>query len=76
MLWLGLSWLTLYLHTPLRPKHLPMLIPPLAVWGGIGIHFIFVFLFKTTWCRQSNLKQITTLVATILIVVLSIQDSN
>lgn len=38
--WLVLTWLTLYAHIPLRPKHMPILIPVLAVWASLAIPYL------------------------------------
>ncbi len=47
--WLGLSWATLFLHIPLRYKHVPLLIPPLAVWGGIGVQYVVEWFARKRW---------------------------
>ncbi|MFQ5611706.1 MAG: ArnT family glycosyltransferase, partial [Anaerolineae bacterium] len=35
--WLGLTVITLFLHTPLFPHHLLTLLPPLAILAGLGL---------------------------------------
>jgi hypothetical protein len=71
-LWLGSSWLTLLVHIPLRPKHLPMLIPPFAVLGSIAVVYLSIYFFQTAWWRLINLQRIATFSGTLLLVSSSI----
>ena len=63
--WLILTWATLIVHIPLRYKHLPLLIPPLAVWGGAAVQYMVGWLIKRDW-SVLNLKVLAVLGATIL----------
>jgi hypothetical protein len=42
--WLILLWLSMRLHVPLRPKHLPVFLPILALLAGLGLAYFFNFL--------------------------------
>jgi hypothetical protein len=66
-LWLVLTWATLLVHIPLRSKHLPLLIPPLAVWGGAAVQYMLEWFAHRKWSIL-NLKAFAVLGATILAV--------
>jgi hypothetical protein len=39
--WLILVWLSMRLHIPLRPKHLPVFLPILSLMAGLGAAYLF-----------------------------------
>jgi hypothetical protein len=41
--WFVLTWVSMFLHIPLREKHLPIFLPMLALLAGFGLHHLFDF---------------------------------
>lgn len=41
IIWFLLVWASMYLHIPLRDKHLPIFLPLLAIFAGFAVHHIF-----------------------------------
>ncbi|MEJ2558343.1 MAG: hypothetical protein P8186_19420 [Anaerolineae bacterium] len=67
VLWLILTWATMYILIPLRYKHLPILIPPLAVWAGFAVQYLMEWLAQKEWSTV-NLKTIAVLATAVLVV--------
>jgi len=66
MVWLGLVWASMYLHVPLRGKHLPIFLPILALFAGFAVPHLVTFL-KRLKRQQVGLNTVAIL-ATILVV--------
>ena len=56
-LWFLLTLGTMYALVPLRLKHLPILIPPLAVWAGFAVQFMFDWFKQRQW-RTATLRAV------------------
>ena len=54
--WLGLIWLSMFLHIPLREKHLPIFLPVLALIAGLGVDHI-IHLLKRLPRQAMTLKK-------------------
>lgn len=57
--WLVLVWISMYLHTPLRGKHLPVFLPPMAVLAGLAVDQIIAFVRTTVKTRSMSLRTVT-----------------
>ncbi|MFQ5611551.1 MAG: phospholipid carrier-dependent glycosyltransferase [Anaerolineae bacterium] len=64
--WFGLVWASMYIHVPLRSKHLPIFLPPLAVFAGFALSYILEYL-RTARQHPFTLRA-TTMVLAILVV--------
>ena len=66
-LWLILALVFALFHVPLRYKHLPILIPPLAILGGIGLAQGWHYLTHNKTKGESRLEYRTIMGITILL---------
>lgn len=47
--WLGVAGLFTLMQVPLRDKHLPLLLPPLAILAGLGLNWLWVGSQQRQW---------------------------
>ncbi len=55
LVWLALIWATMYVHIPLRAKHLPIFLPVLVLWAGFGAQHTLDF-FRNVDNRRFSLR--------------------
>ncbi len=60
VVWFILVWISLYFLVPLRSKHLPLLLPVLAVFAGLAVNHIYNFL-KRIGNQKPSLRSLAML---------------
>jgi hypothetical protein len=69
LVWLALAVIFGLLQVPLREKHLPLLLPPLAVLGGLGLGWSLARLGRLPWgLDRSGVAVASALMAGLLLI--------
>jgi len=64
--WFMLTWVSMYFLVPLRPKHMPIFLPVMAIIAGFGVNHICLFLKQVT-TEKLSARLAAMVLATIMI---------